>query len=171
MERGGNSATAIDPYDMDELTYNYITGTNQLDYVTDAATGTYSDDISGGQSTGNYTYDLIGNLISDNAEGINNITWNVYGKISSIDKVSGPDLTFAYDPMGNRIMKLVDDGSALIYTYYLRDAQGNVLSTYSRIDDATEDIITLSELHIYGSSRLGIMVEELDMSTTITSDG
>ncbi|MBP7400250.1 MAG: hypothetical protein KA954_11720, partial [Chitinophagales bacterium] len=93
MERGGNSATAIDPYDMDELTYNYITGTNQLDYVTDAATGTYSDDISGGQSTGNYTYDLIGNLISDNAEGINNITWNVYGKISSIDKVSGPDLT------------------------------------------------------------------------------
>ncbi|MBK8488320.1 MAG: hypothetical protein IPL48_11085 [Bacteroidetes bacterium] len=156
---------------MDDLTYNYITGTNQLDYVTDAATGTYSDDISGGQSTGNYTYDLIGNLISDNAEGINNITWNVYGKISSIDKVSGPDLTFAYDPMGNRIMKLVDDGSALIYTYYLRDAQGNVLSTYSRIDDATEDIITLSELHIYGSSRLGIMVEELDMSTTITSDG
>ncbi|MBP8892712.1 MAG: RHS repeat-associated core domain-containing protein [Saprospiraceae bacterium] len=171
MERGGNSATAIDPYDMDELTYNYITGTNQLDYVTDAATGTYSDDISGGQSTGNYTYDLIGNLISDNAEGINNITWNVYGKISSIDKVSGPDLTFAYDPMGNRIMKLVDDGSALIYTYYLRDAQGNVLSTYSRIDDASDDIITLSELHIYGSSRLGIMVEDLDMSTTITSDG
>ncbi|MFZ1824122.1 MAG: RHS repeat-associated core domain-containing protein [Chitinophagales bacterium] len=133
--------------------------------------GIDSDDISGGQSTGNYTYDLIGNLISDNVEGINNITWNVYGKISSIDKASGPDLTFAYDPMGNRIMKLVDDGSTLIYTYYVRDAQGNVLSTYSRIDDATDDIITLSELHIYGSSRLGIMVEELDMSTTITSDG
>jgi RHS repeat-associated protein len=48
------------------------------------------------------------------------------------------------------------------YTYYVRDAQGNVMATYKRsltadIDQQlATDKLVLEESHIYGSSRLGI---------------
>ena len=42
------------------------------------------------QLPNNYTYDAIGNLIKDNAEEIQNITWNVYGKMTSIDNIMRP---------------------------------------------------------------------------------
>src|SRR5690606_21639603 len=50
------------------------------------------------------------------------------------------------------------------YTYYVRDAQGNVMAVYNRhFDDQNlpggieaNDILTLSEHHIYGSDRMGL---------------
>jgi hypothetical protein len=55
---------------MDDLSYNYYSNTNRLEYVDDAVgSGVYSNDIDD-QASGNYTYDAIGNLISDVAEGI-----------------------------------------------------------------------------------------------------
>jgi RHS repeat-associated protein len=48
------------------------------------------------------------------------------------------------------------------YTYYVRDAQGNVMATYKRsltadIDQQlATDKLVLEENHIYGSSRLGV---------------
>jgi RHS repeat-associated protein len=48
------------------------------------------------------------------------------------------------------------------YTYYVRDAQGNVMATYKRsltADIATQlatDKLVLEENHIYGSARLGV---------------
>ncbi|MFZ1634304.1 MAG: RHS repeat-associated core domain-containing protein [Chitinophagales bacterium] len=153
MKRAGY--TAASAYDMDDMTYHYINGTNQLEYVDDAASGTYTGDISD-QTTGNYAYDAIGNLIFDYNEGDElAISWNVYGKIRTITKNGNPFLEFAYDPMGNRIMKLFHDSGQDEYTYYFRDAQGNVLATYIRTDDGDVDEINLKEQHIYGSARLG----------------
>ena len=65
---------------MDSLVYHYQSGNNQLLYVDDNVNSSnYNMDIDD-QSAGNYRYDLIGNLVEDNAEEIDTILWNVYGK-------------------------------------------------------------------------------------------
>src|SRR5690606_20020306 len=126
-----------------------------LNHVTDlVASGNYSVDIDN-QSSNNYQYDAIGNLIKDNAEGISPITWNVYGKISSITKSSGT-ITYTYDATGNRITKTVGG----VTTLYVRDASGNVMSVY---EIPSVNNIVQKELHIYGSSRLGMIMGELDI--------
>jgi len=79
------------------------------------------------------------------------------GKVKRVKRESGsakPDLEFTYDPMGNRVMKKVINSSGTTTTYYLRDAQGNVLTTYK--EDDNNDIY-LQDFAIYGSSRLGIL--------------
>jgi hypothetical protein len=87
------------------------------------------------------------------------------------------DLEFHYDAIGNRIVKIVKprNGSVVLnqdnwtYTYYLRDAQGNVLAVYDR-DFTTPtttytDAISLKENHLYGSSRIGVRTKTQVLST------
>lgn len=151
-KRNGDAARL----NMDDMTYSYKPGTNQLDKVSDAATdaaaGQYDNyrDIKQGQQNGNYTYDAIGNLITDPSEGITNINWNVYGKIKNIAKAGGA-IEYTYDAAGNRISK-VSNGKT---TYYVRDASGNVMSIYET-GSANSGALTQTELDMYGSSRLGI---------------
>jgi hypothetical protein len=139
---------------MDSLKYLYTASTNRLHKVTDAAAdaapGDYSkyNDIKQGQADNNYGYDEIGNLIADNAESITNVTWNVYGKISSLTK-SGSLIKYVYDASGNRIMKQTVSDT----TIYVRDASGNVMSVYSKPANGT---LVQSEMHLYGSSRIGM---------------
>ncbi len=105
---------------MDSLVYHYVSGRNQLNYFDDGVTvNSYTTDVKG-QSAGNYTYDQNGNLVKDNAEGLNTITWNVYGKILEIQRTatgSNPttDLLYTYDATGNRITKTVNNSSTTVY--------------------------------------------------------
>jgi len=149
---------------MDDLTYTYIANTNRLDKVADAAPDALPseyeryNDIKKGQSTGNYQYDAIGNLTSDASEGISNIDWNVYGKIKSITKGSGT-ITYTYDAAGNRISKKVNNK----YTFYVRDATGNIMSIYEK-----GDTLKQKEINLYGSSRLGVYNVDIDVQTCNT---
>ena len=141
---------------MDNFTYNYTSGKNQLTHVDDVVPlANYGDDIDD-QLSGNYSYDEIGNLISDQAEQIQEIKWTVYGKIKSIIRSSGsakPNLAYEYSPDGHRVYKKVTQPNGNIKeTYYIRDAQGNTMSTYTY----DTDTFRWSESHIYGSSRIGI---------------
>lgn len=200
IRNGNNAAPGLD---MDLLTYHYYTqsggtytmgvagdapmdGTNKLAYVDDLGTsGNYTDDLEA-QSSGNYDYDKIGNLTLDVSEGIQEITWNVYGKIETITRVTGwsipgtspaeypSDLEFIYDAFGQRIVKIVKprDISGIklqdewTYTYYIRDASGNVMSTYARtyteVGSDVVDKLQLKETHLYGSSRIGIKDREYE---------
>ncbi|MCC6288562.1 MAG: hypothetical protein IT249_11825 [Chitinophagaceae bacterium] len=139
---------------MDDLSYSYTANTNRLhkviDAAADAAPGDYSKygDIKQGQADDNYQYDDIGNLVTDNAESITNVTWNVYGKISSITK-SGSLIKYVYDAAGNRIMKQTTAET----TVYVRDASSNVMSVYNK---PASGALVQSETHIYGSSRIGM---------------
>jgi len=169
-QRNGNQSGS---YAMDNLTYHYVSGTNKLEYVTDAVSGDpYSSDISN-QSAGNYDYDAIGNLVKDNAEGISNIDWTVYGKIKQITFSNGkPNLLFKYDASGNRISKTAFMGSTpattATTTYYVRDAQGNVMATYEqKPDGGNNPTFGLTERHIYGSSRLGVDNSTVDFTSNI----
>jgi len=106
----------------------------------------------------NYVYDEIGNLVKDGSEGINEIEWNVYGKIALINK-GGITIAYQYDAGGNRIAKIVrPDRGIGTYTFYVRDASGNVMAVYEKNPPLPGEAGDLkqTEIHLYGSSRLGI---------------
>jgi RHS repeat-associated protein len=107
----------------------------------------------------NYVYDEIGNLVKDVKEGINHIEWNVYGKIAYINK-GGITIEYRYDASGNRIAKIVrPDRGIGTYTFYVRDASGNVMAVYEKNPPLPGDEggdLKQTEVHLYGSSRLGI---------------
>lgn len=112
----------------------------------------------------NFSYDEIGNLVKDISEEIDSIQWDVYGKIQRLVRVSGslkPDLLFRYDASGNRVVKVVmpkTTSGALkpytdwLFTYYMRDASGNVMNTPTTTGFSAWN----NEYGIYGSSRLGV---------------
>jgi RHS repeat-associated protein len=190
---------------MDSLTYIYpvnaTTGkltNNKLYHVNDLQTNktAFTEDIDdqgvlGAQLAGaNYDYDAIGQLTKDNAENIDSIRWNVYGKIEKIFFKNGkPAMEFLYDATGNRIAKLLKNAkhpvpagkdSTYDATYYWRDAQGNVLATESKRFYPIPGTFTGStplggwqghavdvEYAIYGSSRLGTYQDTIryDIST------
>ncbi|MBX7204097.1 MAG: hypothetical protein K1X81_01610 [Bacteroidia bacterium] len=187
---------------MDDFTYVYQkTGgnfagsnnvkknSNRLLAVSDAVTtSTHAGDVKNGQAASgnnphnyNYDYDELGNLVKDAQEEIASIEWNTYGKISKITRTqnsSKPDLEFAYDASGQRIMKkeLRKGGAAAITTWYVRDAQGNIMSTYE--EKATENAVVFEQqsLNIYGSSRLGEwaparMAQSCGGSVTVAGNG
>ncbi|MEI7596700.1 MAG: RHS repeat-associated core domain-containing protein [Bacteroidota bacterium] len=172
-----DNVTTYDP--SDETTFTNGSGllmevTNKLASVSDESTITGGTDIQNQTNINNYSYDEIGNLISDKSEQIDRIEWNVYGKISKVIRLASSekaDLEFAYDPMGNRISKkvikkllnsttgLYEPGLTSI-TYYTRDAQGNVMANYD-VKETQPNYLYLSELNIYGSSRIGILKKDL----------
>ena len=131
---------------MDMLTYNYKPGTNQLTSVNDAvASNNYSVDIDD-QQPNNYVYTAIGELTKDESEDIASIEWDVYGKVKKIKRNASspkPELEFRYDGMGNRVSKKVAHRLDLPETtYYVRDAQGNILATYRLNPMASEFELT-----------------------------
>jgi RHS repeat-associated protein len=156
---------------MDNLTYNYYPGTNKLAYVQDVVNSNYPEtgtvvngtvtDIDN-QSTGNYIYDETGNLIKDNSESIDSIKWNLQNKITAIKKTDGTEIDFAYDALGNRVYKKNSSGSSAKETYYVRDAQGNILSTY----ELKNDSLHWQEQNLYGSSRIGVWHPGIVINTT-----
>jgi hypothetical protein len=193
--RNGNTS-AGKPLAMDNLGYVYNKDgsgnllNNKLRHVTDAVTaGSYTEDIDG-QVADNYSYDQIGNLTGDIKEKIDSIEWNVYGKIAQIWKENSSAvgdlqrIAYRYDASGNRISKTVysnQDASnyKAVHTWYVRDASGNVMATYTSEDIAAKSTLAtgtlgklyLNELHMYGSSRLGIWNRKVDMDVLPASGG
>ncbi|TRW27549.1 hypothetical protein FMM05_02605 [Flavobacterium zepuense] len=158
--------------DMDRLAYNYISGSNKLDYVSDGV----ADNVFGpngenididNQQPGNYKYDNIGQLIIDNKEGLT-IGWRVDGKVKQVKNSTGRTINFQYDGLGNRISKTVRETPEVNdkkVTQYSRDAQGNVLGVYTYTTTASgSKTYYLDEHHIYGSSRLGLEQENTLMA-------
>ncbi|MES2430943.1 MAG: hypothetical protein V4556_08400 [Bacteroidota bacterium] len=168
LKRNGDAARI----GMDNLDYQYNTASgvlqnNQLNHVLDgAANASPADqskynDIKTGQTNDNYVYDKIGNLIHDDKEDINVIEWTVYGKIARIAKKDNTQIFYTYDASGNRISKIIDPPSGSnVATYYVRDASGNVMAVYTKTGT---DILSQSEVHMYGSSRLGIYNRNIDI--------
>jgi len=81
------------------------------------------------------------------------------------------NLKFEYDPMGNRIAKHVfnNNDEKLYSEYYVRDAQGNIISVYKLSIDESEQLASFAqaELHIYGSSMLGMYKPETELISSI----
>ena len=136
----------------DELGYVYENNfPNRLRRVDDSRpNNTRSDDIDD-QSGTNYDYDEIGQLISDASES-QAVTWDIYGKVRTLDN-GLQTMEYRYDGHGNRVYKKVTDAANnTTITWYVRDAQGNILSIY---ESSTGNPLTQKEAVLYGSSRLG----------------
>ncbi|MEO1033829.1 MAG: hypothetical protein AAFX55_20775, partial [Bacteroidota bacterium] len=133
--------------EMDKLRYFYYDtdndgipqNSNRLRIVKDDAPNNFDVDIDSHDY--DYKYDNIGQLITDEDEGIKEIEWRVDGKVDRVIKTDGSIVGFAYDGLGNRISKSFIDESTRTnkQTYYLRDAQGNVLSVYDMEDNRDGD--------------------------------
>jgi len=165
---GGQFDNLVYNYDYDQ---NNRLKRNRLYSVNDNIANNISGDDIDNQAANNYAYDAIGNLSSDAAEEIQNIEWTVYGKIKNIIRISGSpkrNLYFDYDATGNRIAKHIfaTNGTWINSTYYVRDAQGNVMCTYDNREVCVNcptpgpQVFGLSykliERNIYGSSRIGM---------------
>jgi len=171
---------------IDDLTYGYNLVNlkavqNRLYQVDDGQTNTsaYTDDIDDMpnitlgttiNTANNYSYDAEGRLIKDTQEQISLIEWRVDGKVKKINRPSGSskkNVSFEYDAMGQRIAKHVMNAQNQLEksTYYVLDAQGNTMSVYERVVNATNQSVTFeqTEKHMYGSSRLGVMNVKVPM--------
>ena len=61
---------------------------------------------------------------------------------------------------------MIDNNDELLHsTYYVRDAQGNVMSVYKLNIDTVQQSLAYfqKERHIYGSSMLGMDTDSLEM--------
>ena len=153
--RGVNNGTAMD---MDAFTYNYTAGNNRLNHVDDdtVLSENFDNDLDE-QDPDNYLYDRLGNLTRDVKDSITNISWNLSGKVSQIEKLDGTKIKFLYDALGNRIAKQVDSK----LTYYIRDAMGNTMAHYKTRFSSISGFsvappVYLESVPIYGSARLGM---------------
>lgn len=182
-----NSAGSQQAMDAMEYHYDWTDPTqkqglrrNRLYHVNDNVSGDpFTTDISdqGSYTTpsgGNYGYDALGQLVRDDAEEIADINWNAGNKITDVTRngtSSKDDLEFHYDAAGQRLYKISKKRSngALLsedqwkYTFYVRDAGGNVMAIYERTkadDDSNneyEDKFKLAELPISGTKRTGVL--------------
>ncbi|MBV6439020.1 MAG: hypothetical protein DYG98_27360 [Haliscomenobacteraceae bacterium CHB4] len=156
---------------MDSLHYWYGANNNHLLYIDDSTTvasSTYTGDLED-QASGNYGYHPIGHLRSDIRDSITYISWNEFQKIGRVEKTDRL-ITFRYNPMGNRVAKYSKPNASNLEkrTYYVRDAQGNAMATYSawvknNSGAITWDSFRLSEQHIYGSSRVGMALTDVKL--------
>ncbi|HTN08213.1 RHS repeat-associated core domain-containing protein [Agriterribacter sp.] len=149
---------------MDDLAYYYQPGSNKLDHVKDRVPAAAYPEDTDDQQPGNYAYDETGNLIKDNAGDISKIEWTVYGKIKSITKINGGTIVYTYDAAGNRIGKTVTASGSATTTLYVRDANGNTMAVYGI--NNSDNKLFLNEQHLYGSSRLGIVMPAKELSAT-----
>jgi RHS repeat-associated protein len=154
---------------------DFSSSANDGEFVTQDQPGNAYDPAD--PSTWNYQYDAIGNLIKDKSNHNEKIEWTLYGKIKSITHEGATattkgysDLEFAYDAGGNRVMKIekpripatgaLSNENQWITTYYVRDVQGNIMSTYKKSFDVSGNQyirkFRQGEVNLYGNGRLGV---------------
>lgn len=160
---------------MDDLEYEYYTvngkKTNRLKKVDEQVSDiTYVNDYD--PTLNDYEYDEIGNLVKDLDGEIDEIKWNVSGKVTEVIRTSAatkPGLEFRYDAAGNRIAKIVKATASPAdwqATYYVRDAAGNVMATYHADilhDISYTSVLTLEEHQLYGSQRIGVSRQDFSL--------
>ena len=146
---------------MDALQYHYAPGgtNNALLYVSDGITGnTHTADLKD-QTQGNYQYDPIGNLTLDLQNDSSRIGWNLFRKVQKVNFNNRPDLWYAYNPLGRKILKRVDasgqNGAQL--SIYALDAEGNTLAMYHIQENKNAGTFKLecNQRNIYAAKRLG----------------
>jgi RHS repeat-associated protein len=121
---------------IDQLTYNYISGTNRLQSVTDDANGntpapgtkdangvsTYLGDYhyaNGASSPATYGYDVNGNLKSDVNKNITNIAYNYLNLPQTITVNGNRTINYIYDAAGNKLQKQTNDNGVATTTTYI----------------------------------------------------
>jgi len=109
---------------VDQLSYEYIAGTNKLNKVTDTAndaSSTLGDFKYSIKGIKDYDYDGNGNLRLDNNKNIQGITYNYLNLPQKITTDKGA-VEYVYDAAGNKLKKIVTEGTITKTTLYLGGA-------------------------------------------------
>ncbi len=136
-----------------DFTYQYEPNTNKLTNIP-------------GYSA--YAYNEIGELTTQTPlQGpARHMAYDVTGKLTGVyadEDHSQPQVLFAYDDRGFRLKKEVyKNGSRQHATWYIRDVGGMLLASYDDLneDGSTATPLSLKELPVYGSGKLGIYYPE-----------
>jgi RHS repeat-associated protein len=111
-----NSSAIVD---MDHLVYTYAANSNRLKTVEDdgQVIAALPDFKNGASMAEEYQYDLNGNMTRDENKKIRSISYNYLNKPEIITTDSG-SIAYVYDATGNRLQKLIHEGSnTVVYDY------------------------------------------------------
>ncbi|MBL7888015.1 MAG: hypothetical protein JNL24_00590 [Bacteroidia bacterium] len=123
-------------------------------------------------SANNYSYTEMGELKSNKQDSIDLITWTLYGKLKSVTRSAGcskRNVIFDYDAGSNRVAKHIYTSSNewISSEYYIRNASGEIMSTYkNEVVDSSMSFAQI-EKHIYGSNLVGIDKTETEMISAL----
>ncbi|MFT3982217.1 MAG: DUF6443 domain-containing protein [Ferruginibacter sp.] len=114
-----NSSTQVD-----NLNYQYTSGSNKLLSVTEQTLGTTDNKLGDftdkNSSNDDYSYDVNGNLTLDKNKSISSITYNHLNLPAVITVTGKGTITYTYDAAGNKLKKEVaETGESTKTTLYL----------------------------------------------------
>ncbi len=147
--RISSSPHGSDPGPMDQLTYNYLLGSNRLLYVTDdVASDTYTSDLDS-QQPNNYAYDGSGNMLQDLGNQIAFVIYDINNLPVTVYKSDNnrTQWQYFYDTDGNRFRKY--DG--IVYTSYVNGADGNT-------EALTQSNLPTTTYNLWGSDNVGKVI-------------
>lgn len=149
------TTTGGSPLAMDQLSYAYQPGTNRLDHIGDVVPASNYNGLDiDNEDTLNYRYDQVGELMSDAQAQLTGVQWTAYGKIAQVSKsLHNTTISYAYDPMGERVYKHLVTDTSNKEELYVRDIQGNILALYD--NDVKGNAFSWEEQDLYGARRLG----------------
>jgi RHS repeat-associated protein len=98
---------------IDQLTYSYLSNSNKLSQVQDAANDSLSVlgdfHYKGTKQATDYGYDGNGNLTHDNNKGIDTIIYNYLNLPQQVHMMGKGNILYTYDAAGNKLGKLTMD--------------------------------------------------------------
>ncbi|MEA9414291.1 DUF6443 domain-containing protein [Flavobacterium sp. PL02] len=130
LQRKFMAGVSSNPYagDMDNLGYFYTDNSNQLMKVSDTSNSPqgFKDDSNGyDDNSDDYSYDANGNLITDENKNITEIHYNHLNLPTQITFGTGNSIAYIYNAAGQKLEKIVTEGTTTTYTNYLGGFQYN----------------------------------------------
>ncbi|WP_338841187.1 DUF6443 domain-containing protein [Flavobacterium ginsenosidimutans] len=118
LRRKGDTDPQIQPIDIDNLAYTYPANSNQLGKVDDSSNNTsgFNDFNKTGDD---YTYDANGNLTVDKNKKITDIAYNHLNLPKKITFGTAGSIEYIYSAAGEKLEKIVTDGTTVTTTNYL----------------------------------------------------
>jgi RHS repeat-associated protein len=154
LERNTNVLNTALEYPSYDLTYNYKANTNMLQGITQTK----------GQNTEtfrSYEYDDLGQMTKETqGDKSKFVEYDVSGKVTGVYadlNHTQPIVKFLYDDRGFRMAKTTFNEiyQPAMYTWYVRDASGSVMSTYEKVV-GVDTTFRAVEMPVYGSGRIGL---------------
>ncbi|MDA6072599.1 hypothetical protein NJT12_23540 [Flavobacterium sp. AC] len=122
--RNGVIDPQLEPLEIDHLTYNYLTNSNQLIKVTDGPSGNDNQGFIDTNKIGDdFGYDDNGNLTSDKNKNITEIQYNHLNLPKKILFGSTGSIDYIYNAVGHKLEKKVVEQASTITTNYSEEFQ------------------------------------------------
>lgn len=146
---------------MDDMEYNYTSGTSKLSAVDDQSTSTYSNDFNTDNGS-TFLYNENGQMTAAYPDGVDHILYYPSGLIKQLINSNGDTISYVYNEQGKKIKTIFVDvqnyPNITTSTWYFTDAMGKVHGVYEKIDTAA---VNLTTQVLYAGGRLAVVSNNL----------